>query len=96
MWKNEEIPANLISRQDEEALFEVKQTINKVKNMIEKIPYNLEQARKHWQNGHFGVTADDHWAIGGSPETELRRNPGKTLGELWSIEKILEKLMKKN
>ncbi len=60
--------------------------------MTEKIPYNTELAREHWRNGHMGVTADDHWAIGGSPETELRRNTGKTLGELWSMEAILEKL----
>ncbi len=76
--------------------------------MVEKIPDNskqtqaestkadqklrMEKARKHWQSGHLGVTADDHRAVGGSPETELRQNPGKTLGELWSMEKILEKL----
>lgn len=66
--------------------------IETIINMIEKIAHNLESAREHWRNGHMGVTAADHWAIGGSPETELRRNPGKTLGELWSAEEILEKL----
>jgi hypothetical protein len=42
--------------------------------------------------GHLGVTAADHWAIGGSPDIELNRNQGKTLGELWSIEKIKDRL----
>ncbi len=50
----------------------------------------MEEASKHWQNGHLGVTAEDHRAFGGSPDTELRQNPGKTLGELWSMDKILE------
>ncbi len=62
------------------------------RNMNEKITDNLEKAREHWRNGHLGVTADDHKAVGGSPNEELRRNPGKTLGELWKEEKILEKL----
>ena len=50
------------------------------------------EARKHWQNGHLGVTAEDHLVFGGSPDIELSRNRGKTLGELWSVEKISEKL----
>ncbi len=50
------------------------------------------EASKHWQNGHLGVTAEDHLTFGSSPDIELMRNPGKTLGELWSMKKILEKL----
>jgi hypothetical protein len=53
-------------------------------------------AMKRWnENGHWGVTADDHWAIGGSPDWELNQNPGKTLGELWDMEKITEKFREK-
>jgi hypothetical protein len=54
----------------------------------------IKKAQEHWKQGHLGVTAEDHKAIGGSPDTELRQNPGKTLGELWSMEKILEYLKK--
>ena len=50
------------------------------------------EARKHWQNGHLGVTAEDHRAFGGSPDLELSQNPGKTLGELWDIDKICKYL----
>lgn len=52
----------------------------------------ISEARKNWKRGHLGVTKEDHLAIGSTPETELSKNPGKTLGELWSIEKISEKL----
>jgi hypothetical protein len=50
-----------------------------------------DAAMKKWNEvGHLGVTADDHWAIGGSPDLELNRNNGKTLGELWDMPKIKE------
>jgi len=56
----------------------------------------IEKALKHWERGHLGVTADDHKAIGGTPDLELRKNPNKTLGELWSEKQILEYLRKRS
>lgn len=50
------------------------------------------EARKNWKQGHLGVTKEDHLAIGSTPDIELMKNPEKTLGELWSIEKISGKL----
>jgi hypothetical protein len=50
-------------------------------------------AEDHWhQNGRLGVTANDHNLIGGTPPGELTKNPGKTLGEIWPLEKIEESL----
>jgi len=44
--------------------------------------------------GHLGVTAQDHWNIGGSPPILLNRNPEKTLGELLSDQELLDWLDK--
>jgi hypothetical protein len=38
--------------------------------------------------GPLGVTADDHLAIGSTPNQRLINNPGKTLGEIMSAEEI--------
>ena len=54
----------------------------------------LIEAHEHWQRGFLGVTDEDHRALGGTPDLELSQNPRKTLGEIWSIDKIREKLEK--
>jgi hypothetical protein len=64
-----------------------------INDNIAKRKLILEDSRIHWaENGNLGVTADDHYAIGSSPDMELCQNHGKTLGELWDIEKICEKI----
>jgi|GEM_PF-1621130 len=89
----------LPSDEQEKIIEEAEDEAGKIKEMIDQgraIDYaradNQLEARKHWQNGHLGVTAKDHLAFGGSPNLELTRNPGKTLGELWNLDKIREKL----
>lgn len=49
-------------------------------------------ARRHWKNGHLGVTAEDHLVLGGTPDQELIENPGRTLGEVLPMEEILKEL----
>jgi hypothetical protein len=52
------------------------------------------EAQKNWrEKGSLGVTASDYEAISGTPEDELIQNPGKTLGEIWSDEQILDHLI---
>lgn len=51
-------------------------------------------ALEHLKNGYLAITAEDDFVGGGSPHPDLRNNPGKTLGEIWSIEKIGESLQK--
>lgn len=97
---SEKLPYNLEKAQDEAA-----DMLDKIKSgdaedyadagdqiESEERQKRREKAYKHWENGHLGVTAEDHWAIGGTPEIELRRNPGKTLGELWTVDQFREKL----
>ncbi len=68
-------------------------TVEKFSPELEAALKKREEAEKIWHtNGRLGVTGDDHWAIGGTPTLELNKNPGKTEGELWSIEKIKETL----
>ncbi len=81
----------IIEETQEEAI-EIKKMLEQRKEMDYASAARQIEARKHWQNGHLGVTAEDHLAFGGSPDYELMRNPGKTLGELWGMEEILEKL----
>lgn len=48
-------------------------------------------ATKNWkEKGYLGVTAQDHKAIGSTPEKELLENPDKTLGELMGNKEALE------
>lgn len=61
-------------------------------SLDEKAHLYRESQKRFQQFGQLGVTADDHWNIGGSPPIILNRNPGKTLGELMSDQEILAKL----
>jgi len=48
-----------------------------------------EEARKRFHEfGKWGVTANDHELIGGTPPGELTDNPGKTMGEIMTDKEI--------
>ena len=51
-------------------------------------------ALEHFRNGHLAITAEDDLIGGGSPHPDLSKNPRKTLGELWDVEKIREDLQR--
>lgn len=46
-------------------------------------------AKKFYEFGNLGVTAEDHKAIGSTPPKILIENPGKSLGGLMSDEEII-------
>lgn len=82
---------NIIGETNEEAE-KIKEMVDQQKVTDYASAAKQIEARKNWQRGHLGVTAEDHRAFGGTPDLELSQNQGKTLGELWNIEKIREKL----
>lgn len=56
----------------------------------------MKLAQEHMSRGYLGLTAEDHKAWGGSPPVdELQHNKGRTLGEIWSTERVAEYLQKK-
>ena len=62
-------------------------------NDIEDTSSRWEKSQQKFSEvGHLGVTAQDHWDIGSSPPLLLNRNPGRTLGELYSDEELLKYL----
>ena len=64
------------------------------KELTEGLEREKASKQKFKELGHLGVTAQDHWNIGGSPPILLNRNPEKTLGELLSEEELLDWLDK--
>lgn len=61
-------------------------------NSEEKKKAREESKKRFMENGPLGVTLRDHRNVGGSIEPCLAEHPGKTLGEIWSEEEILEYL----
>lgn len=58
-----------------------------INNPMEEESYKI--AQENWNtNGSLGVTAEDHIAIGSTPDNILIENEGKTLGELMSDSEI--------
>ena len=62
------------------------------KELTEGLERETASRRRFQEFGHLGVTAQDHWNIGGSPPILLNQNLEKNEGELVSDEEILEKL----